>query len=83
MKTYYLSAYALSSGSIEKVEAHERDDNFVFPQGRFKCYRLGVQIHYSEADAATAAEFARIKKIKSLKAQIAKLEKMKFGGTAP
>lgn len=77
-KTYYLSKYALSDG-IKVVEADDVSDGYVRPDGYYWIsFKLGRDIHETEAAAKAAAESMRLKKIASLKKQIAKLEAMKF-----
>lgn len=79
MKTYYLSKYALSDG-IKAVESDDTGSDYIRPHGyvSFYSYKLGRDIHETEAAAKAEAEKMRVKKIASLKKQIAKLEQMKF-----
>lgn len=79
MGTYYLSKYALTDG-IKKVEVDVSPcvDGFVYIKGHWRVYKLGGDIHKTEAEALAAAEAMRVKKIASLKKQIAKLEAVTF-----
>lgn len=79
MRSYFLTKYALSNG-IKACDGGPVDElGYVRLAGYgFTSYRLGRDVHETEAAAKAAAEAMRKKKVASLQKQIAQLEKMTF-----
>lgn len=78
MKSYWLTKYALTGGIRAVLGDEPSELGYVRPEGYWNHYRLGKNIHETEAEAKKAAESMRLKKIASLRKQIAKLEELKF-----
>ncbi len=77
-RSYWLSKYALSDG-IKAVDGPEPDcGGYVKPLGYLDIYKVGVEIHKTEAEAKAAAEKLRLKKLASLHKQIKALESKTF-----
>lgn len=77
-RSYWLSKYALSDG-IKVVDGPEPDcGGYVKPDGYLDIYKVGSEIHKTEAEAKAAAEKLRVKKLASLRKQIAALEAKTF-----
>lgn len=78
-KRYWISKYALSEG-VEAAEGQPSrwDTRYIDVDRYYGSFRLGTQIHETEAAAKKAAEALRKKKLASLREQIAKLEKLEF-----
>lgn len=76
---YWVSKYALTDGVMTaNGDPYVFDERFINLDGRWSSFRLGRDVHTTEAEAKKAAESMRLKKIASLKKQIAKLEELKF-----
>lgn len=78
-KSYWLTKYALSDGITAVDVDHEPSEyGYVTPKGYWVSFKVGKDIHDTEAAAKKAAAAMRVKKIASLKKQIAALEKLEF-----